>query len=68
MYFAIQGLVTQISSAIGVNLIYTNLVSCDVSLFGMEGGQYMLVPALAGVLLLLAFIAAFRMKDDMYKD
>ena len=68
MYFAIQGLATQVASGIGVNLIYTNLVSREIPLFGMEGGQYVLVPAIAGILLLLAFFAAFRMKDDMYKD
>lgn len=68
MYFAIQGLATQIASGIGVNLIYTNLVSRQIPLFGIEGGQYVLVPAIAGILLLLAFFAAFRMKDEMYKD
>jgi len=68
MYFAIQGLVTQLSSAVGVNLIYMNLVNGNINLLGHEGGQFMLVPFLAGVLFLISFLTAFCMKNDMYKN
>ncbi|MBQ4157853.1 MAG: MFS transporter [Clostridia bacterium] len=61
MYFAIQGLVTQLASAVGVSLIYMNLVGSEISLFGMEGGQFFLVPAIAGVLMVLGAFAAFSM-------
>ena len=68
MYFAIQGLFTQIASAVGVNVIYMQLVSNEASLFGFPNAQYMLVPFVAGLLLLMAFLSAFRMKDDMYRE
>ena len=68
MYFAIQGLVTQLASAVGVNIIYMQLISKDITMFGSNGAQFMLVPFLAGVVILAAFFAAFRMKDDMYKS
>ena len=64
MYFAVQGLVTQVASAISVNLIYMNLVAKDVTLMGKEGGQFFLVPVIAGAVMLLAFIFAFRMDRD----
>ena len=68
MYFAVQGLSTQLASAIGVNLIYMNLVSSEITLFGHEGGQFFIVPALAGVLMFIAFAAAFRMNKDGVSD
>lgn len=68
MYFAIQGLVTQLASAVGVNLIYMHLVSAETTMFGLSGAQYMLVPFVAGVIIVAALLAAFRMKDDMYKE
>ena len=64
MYFAAQGLVTQVASAIGVSLIYMNLVASDMKIMGKEGGQFFLVPVLAGVMMVLAFICAFRMSRD----
>ena len=45
-----------------------HLVSRSIPMFGMDGAQYMLVPFVAGVIILAAFFAAFSMKDDMYKD
>ena len=68
MYFAIQGLITQLASAVGVNLIYMQLVSKETTMFGLSGAQYMLVPFLAGLIILAALFAAFGMKDHMYKE
>ena len=68
MYFAIQGLITQLASAVGVNLIYMQLVSKETAMFGLSGAQYMLVPFLAGLIILAALFAAFGMKDHMYKE
>lgn len=68
MYFAVQGLVTQLASAVGVNLIYMNLVGNDISIAGMEGGQYPLVPLISGVLMLAAFFAAFGIKKNIVKE
>lgn len=68
MYFAVQGLATQLSSAVGVNLIYMSLVSSDISMFGHEGGQFFLVPVIAGVLMIVAFLCAFRMNKDGVSD
>jgi len=64
MYFAAQGLITQVASAIGVNLIYMNLVSKDIHIMGKEGGQFFLVPVIAGTLMIIAFICAFKMSPD----
>ena len=64
MYFAVQGLITQIASAIGVNLIYMNLVIKDIHLMGKEGGQFFLVPIIAGTLMIVAFICAYKMSRD----
>ena len=64
MYFAVQGLVTQVASAIGVNLIYMNLVSSPLSMMGKEGGQFFLVPVVAGTLMMIAFVCAFKMSRD----
>ena len=64
MYFAVQGLVTQVASAIGVNLIYMNLVSSPVKLMGKDGGQFFLVPVIAGTLMIIALICAFKMSPD----
>ena len=64
MYFAVQGLVTQLASAIAVNLIYMNLVATPVKVFGKEGGQFFLVPVLAGIMMILAFVCSFRMPHD----
>jgi len=66
MYFAIQGLVTQMASAIGVNLIYMNLISRDITLFGHQGGQFFVVPLLAGVLMLAAAACSFTMERDKF--
>lgn len=68
MYFAVQGLATQLASAVSVNLVYTNLVSQNVVLFGHEGGQFFLVPFIAGVLMLIGFFTAFRMNRDGVSD
>lgn len=64
MYFAAQGLVTQIASAVGVSLIYMNLVSTDIKIMGREGGQFFLVPVIAGIMMIIAFICSFRMSRD----
>ena len=64
MYFAVQGLVTQIASAISVNLIYMNLVATPVTLIGKEGGQFFLVPVIAGLLMIVGFVCAFKMSSD----
>lgn len=64
MYFAAQGLVTQVASAVGVNLIYMNLVSREMTLMGKEGGQFFLVPVIAGTMMIIAFICAFGMSKD----
>ena len=71
MYFAVQGLVTQLASAISVNLLYMNLISTPMNVMGKEGGQFFLVPVIAGVMMLLAFVCTFKMprggiagKDD----
>lgn len=68
MYFAVQGLVTQLASAVGVNLIYMNLVGNEIPVAGMAGGQFALVPLIAGVLMLVAFFAAFGIKKNIVKD
>lgn len=67
MYFAVQGLVTQVASAVGANLIYNNLVNQDVNinLFGKTEGQFFLVPVLAGVMMLVACLCAFRLDKQM---
>jgi hypothetical protein len=41
-----------------------NLVSAPVSLMGKEGGQFFLVPVIAGTLMIIAFICAFKMSPD----
>ncbi len=64
MYFAVQGLVTQLASAIAVNLVYMNLVATPVKVFGKEGGQFFLVPVLAGIMMILAFVCSFKMPHD----
>ena len=64
MYFAVQGLVTQIASAVSVNLIYMNLVATDMTLMGKTGGQFFLVPVIAGVMMVVAYFLAFRMSRD----
>lgn len=61
MYFAVQGLVTQAASAIGVSLIYMNVINADISLMGKSGAQFLLVPVIAGALLLAAFAVSFKM-------
>ena len=61
MYFAVQGLVTQIASAISVSLIYMNLVTKQIPLLGHTDGQLFLVPFIAGILMLLAFALSFFM-------
>lgn len=68
MYFAVQGLVTQVAGAIGVNLVYMNLVASPIQLFGKEGGQFFLVPVIAGVMMILAFICSFKMSRDCISD
>lgn len=65
MYFAVQGLVTQVASAVGVSLIYMNLVKGNISLFGFEGGQLFLVPLIAGVLMLASFGCSFSMNKNV---
>jgi len=64
MYFAIQGLVTQMASAIGVNLIYINLIGREISVAGLPGGQFMLVPLISGILMLCACGASFGMERN----
>lgn len=64
MYFAVQGLATQIASALSVNLLYMNLVASPVNLMGHEEGQFFLVPAIAGVLMIVAFVCSFTMHKD----
>lgn len=68
MYFAIQGLVTQLASAVGVNLIYINLVGNEIPIAGMQGGQFVLVPIIAGVVMLAAFFVAFGIKRNIIKE
>ncbi len=64
MYFAVQGLATQVASAIGVSLLYMNIVGSDFSLFGIKEGQFMYVPLLAGVLMIAAFVSSFLMDKN----
>ena len=64
MYFAAQGLTTQVASAIAVNLIYMNLVDTPLKVLGKEGGQFFLVPIIAGVMMILAYFCAFRMSRN----
>ena len=36
MYFAVQGLVTQVAGAIAVNLIYMNLIASPMEVLGKD--------------------------------
>ncbi|MBR4342511.1 MAG: MFS transporter [Lachnospiraceae bacterium] len=64
MYFAVQGLVTQVAGAIAVNLIYMNLIASPMEVLGKEGGQFFLIPVIAGVMMILAFFCTFKMAKD----
>ena len=68
MYFAVQGLVTQIAGAIAVNLVYMNLVSSSINMFGKEGGEFFLVPVIAGIMMILAFFCTFKMGRDCISE
>jgi len=64
MYFAVQGLVTQVAGAVGVNLVYMNVIRGEITLLGRAGGQFVLVPVIAGACLLIALALSFRMDRE----